>query len=308
MTTFSAATLNLGPGSPSRLTRLLGDQRGRVGVWMLQESRTGSAAETCPASPARSAWSWSTAPVARDSWLPCCCSTPTCGSWSRVGAPAARQGPRRQGQGPVRGFGCWSTAAQAQVGHRREAPAPRDGLPAAGASAHWPASQYMPRRAVLARRMSEHLAAECDLYQRAFILVGADFNATPGAKTLSPLRHKGWHLSQEQTPKPIPTHGKRPIDGFAWRQGVHGRAEFPAADTLTGIGSDHLPYGHVAHQGGQVRHLTAHQLPEGGWHYALNAPPRRLPARLLPRPRAASHRGRSPGVLQPMAARPSGPR
>ena len=56
------------------------------------------------------------------------------------------------------------------------------------------------------------------------------------------MRHKGWHLSQEQTPSPSRRTASAPIDGFAWRQGVHGRAEFLAADTLTGIGSDHLPY------------------------------------------------------------------
>lgn len=243
MTTFSAGTLNLGPGSPSRLTRLLGDQRGRVSLWDFQESSDWFGRRDLPGiahkvglelvhGGARKGQLATPLLYDPDVWeLRHEWEHLLLGKVSKGKVKGLYAGP---GAGPSRLKPKWVIGARLR--HRET------GFPLRPGSAHWPASQYMPRRAVLARRMSEHLAAECDLYQAAMVLVGADFNATPGAKTLAPLRHKGWHLSQEQTPRPIPTHGKRPIDGFAWRQGAHGRAEFLAAQTLTGIGSDHLPY------------------------------------------------------------------
>ncbi|MFT3871057.1 MAG: hypothetical protein QM714_02655 [Nocardioides sp.] len=243
MTIFSAAMLNLGPGSPSRLQRLLGDQRGRVSLWCLQEGsdwwgrrdlggiakrvgldvmrgtgRTGQLATPLLYDP--------------DVW-------DLVRAWDRLLLGRVEDGKvHRLYAGPGAG-GTWlkpKWLIGARLRHRET------GFPLRVASAHWPASQYMPRRAVLARRMSEQVAGEADLYQRALVLVGADTNAKPDARTLAPLRHKGWHLTQAQTPRPIGTHGRRPIDGFAWREGHHGRAEFLAADTLDGIGSDHLPY------------------------------------------------------------------
>ena len=167
---------------------------------------------------------------------------PDVGSCGTSGSTCCRQGPRRQGQGPVRGFGCWSTAAQAQVGDRREAAASRDRLPAAARP-----RRTGPRRSTCPGALSWPADVASTWPPSATCTSGRScswrrLQRDPGAKTLSPLRHKGWHLSQEQTPKPIPTHGKRAIDGFAWRQGSARAGRVLAAETLTGIGSDHLPY------------------------------------------------------------------
>lgn len=83
------------------------------------------------------------------------------------------------------------------------------------ASTHLVASSYRPLRR---RAAADHIAGLVSLFDHRPIpwFICGDFNTTPDSRLLRPLYAAGWTNTHREG-KPLPTHGKRPID-FVWWQ------------------------------------------------------------------------------------------
>lgn len=81
-------------------------------------------------------------------------------------------------------------------------------------STHYVATQGKPKRHRVALAMSSRIAL---LARRAIrpVFVMGDFNAVPGSAVLRVLKDVGMVLAQ-LVGRPVPTHGRRAIDGVTW--------------------------------------------------------------------------------------------
>lgn len=82
-------------------------------------------------------------------------------------------------------------------------------------SVHNIQTQYLPGRRRAAEQLVRNVVDKTSEHFRCVTIIGGDWNAKPDGPSLAPVRRaRGWDY--DQLHDPFGTHGRRPIDGFAF--------------------------------------------------------------------------------------------
>lgn len=126
----------------------------------------------------------------------------------------------------------------------------RSGRWVAFGSCHNIQTQYLPGRRVAATEFTRNVINAATGEFRCATIIGADWNAKPDGHSLAPLRRApGWDYTQLHGS--LPTHGRRPIDGFAFADRDRG------PDVLRFADHDTFPVPGTDHRGNSARFLLA---------------------------------------------------
>jgi hypothetical protein len=106
-------------------------------------------------------------------------------------------------------------------------------------SCHNIQTQFLPGRRKAAREFVWNVVDEASAFMCATI-VGGDWNAKPDGHSLAPLRRAA-NWGYDQARDPLPTHGRRGIDGFAYSDRDHetGVLHYGHNEPVTVPGTDH---------------------------------------------------------------------
>lgn len=107
-------------------------------------------------------------------------------------------------------------------------------------SCHNIQTQYLPGRRAAAQQFVRNVVAEASAEFKCVTIIGGDWNAKPDGRSLAPLRQaRGWDY--DQLHRPIATHDRRAIDGFAYsdRDPDPGVIRHVDHEAVTVPGTDH---------------------------------------------------------------------